>query len=679
MLCQRLKQQNGYILAGLLVVSALIPVVFLLLGTFSSNVSKGKHAVASNVTSTTLQVVAEQIIANAQDVDGDGKFEVYAVRGADSLPFLLSSSANDEWNQNVRYCAWDLGNKNTVNTTFTDNNVAPPLADLSFRLISGGPNKVMQTACSDIAAIGDDIVLNIFHRDISASLGAKPVIAVDEGSRTNAIDPWTKLLLHFEGTPGTKNITDSSIWNRGVVYGGNPVLSTAQKKIGNSSIYFDGSSYIAISYSPVAVSSVYNDDLDMGTEDFTIEYWEYRTNGANGRGVLTRTWDYSGYSPFFMGYANGGNLYFYASSTLSSWNVVNALYMGPVTLNQWVHYAIVRKGNTFWAYRNGVVVSGYSNWSSTSLVNFPKVGKNMVVGGILNNSANMFIGYIDELRITKGIARYVPYTNITPPSTELSGNDVFTCPLNGFQSKEQGVCNRQCVDPALKDAVLFVQSPPDIVSNGAQSFPDSSISNHAFGHGGGSFVVSNATAKFGGLSIYCNGTATPIQYVNNPDFDFGADDFTIDYWEYRTDATASRGTFQRQYSSVGYTPYMGGYSYNGNLQFYASSNWSSWDIANQRYMGPVTLNQWIHYAIVRSGNTFYIFRNGVQTDTWTSSLAFPAGTNHFEIGRYYNGSGNYAFVGYIDNFRITKGRALWTSNFTPPTTDYQRAVPCTRN
>ena len=101
---------------------------------------------------------------------------------------------------------------------------------------------------------------------------------------------------------------------------------------------------------------------------------------------------------------------------------------------------------------------------------------------------------------------------------------------------------------------------------------------------------------------------------------------------------------------------------------------SAYDIADGKTLGTIDYGQWNHFAITRKGNTFRTFKNGVQQDTWDSSedIKFPVqNTSSYiengldlSIGR---SQGNDYFYGYIDGLRYTKGEALYTSDFTTPT------------
>jgi hypothetical protein len=109
--------------------------------------------------------------------------------------------------------------------------------------------------------------------------------------------------------------------------------------------------------------------------------------------------------------------------------------------------------------------------------------------------------------------------------------------------------------------------------------------------------------------------------------------------------------------------YMGLPTNAGDIAFYASDG-TTYQISG---LGGGTVNNstWNHIAVTRSGSAFYMFINGVQTGStgsWAgaiSSTARPLYVGYNTSSAYYNG--------YIDDLRITKGVARYTSTFTPPT------------
>lgn len=172
--------------------------------------------------------------------------------------------------------------------------------------------------------------------------------------------------------------------------------------------------------------------------------------------------------------------------------------------------------------------------------------------------------------------------------------------------------------------------------------------------------VSSDQSKFGGKSLYFNGASAllfpPSTIV------YGDRDFTIDWWEYCT-GTNGMTRYSTMYDgssgmSVGYA----------GTDLYMARN-SAWDmLALTKTAFSVTVNQWVHWALVRNGNSVKTYRNGVQFASATVSGAVQAVTSQMCIGAH--GGGNYQyFHGYIDEFRISD-IARWTADFTPPSEPY---------
>jgi hypothetical protein len=178
----------------------------------------------------------------------------------------------------------------------------------------------------------------------------------------------------------------------------------------------------------------------------------------------------------------------------------------------------------------------------------------------------------------------------------------------------------------------------------------------------GGAAINTAKTKFGASSLFLNGTN---QYLTTSSsyFDFGSEDFTIDWWEYRTSNNGDNQPVFCRDNNVSYQAFLVGVcnSQHSNVSCFFSSDNSSWNItgATGKDMGPVILNAWTHYAVVRKGNNFYTFQNGTLQSTWYSSAALAGSTGVPGIGKY-NTQGY--FPGYIDEFRVSN-IARWTSDF----------------
>lgn len=203
------------------------------------------------------------------------------------------------------------------------------------------------------------------------------------------------LLLHMDGSNGSTTFTDSSSSALAVTVNGNAQISTAQSKFGGASALFDGASdYLTLSSSTAFL---------LGTQDFTIECW-VRLASTSGTQAIVTTADPTDAQGFYLGY-DAGNYLFLAGAS-ASWSV--NLTLGAPTLNTWQHLCAVRSGNTFTTYRNGVQQA-----TATSALSLTNTNNQIRVGGRANTS-QWFNGYVDEVRITKGVARYT--ANFTVPS-----------------------------------------------------------------------------------------------------------------------------------------------------------------------------------------------------------------------------------------------------------------------
>jgi hypothetical protein len=153
--------------------------------------------------------------------------------------------------------------------------------------------------------------------------------------------------------------------------------------------------------------------FDFGAGDFTIEMWVYPT--AVGQSSLTLLYckpNGSGYSGIILGQGVGAyTAVIYASSTGSTWNLASGVSAGTMTANAWNHVAVCRYGTNLYGFVNGVLGSTTSV-STTALVS---TTTQVSIGSSLGTANTYLTGYIDDLRVTKGIARYT--TNFTPPTT----------------------------------------------------------------------------------------------------------------------------------------------------------------------------------------------------------------------------------------------------------------------
>ena len=149
-------------------------------------------------------------------------------------------------------------------------------------------------------------------------------------------------------------------------------------------------------------------------------------------------------------------------------------------------------------------------------------------------------------------------------------------------------------------------------------------------------------------------------------------DFTVETWFYPT-ATPSNHEGIFCYGAHGSGNYLQLIYETTRLiryDIYASVGGGS---APNRGTTALSLNTWNHIALCRSGGNIRLYVNGTQehTEANSSDLNFPKPNNGFDvvavIGNRTGLSGYELNSAYLQDFRITKGLARYTSNFTPPT------------
>ena len=208
----------------------------------------------------------------------------------------------------------------------------------------------------------------------------------------------TSLLLNYTNA----GVIDNAMMNN-LETVGNAQISTTQSKWGGSSIALDGSGD--------ALSTPANINLAFGTGDFTIEMWVYGSTASNSSTV-------GGVWPRFFVLGTSQTAGCIESYVLSGTTIYVELFgSGSLTFtastllnSTWNHFAVTRSGTTLRLFVNGTQQT--SGTYSTNL-NLPATSSSWI--GAVSASVGNFNGYIDDLRITKGYARYT--ANFTPPDS----------------------------------------------------------------------------------------------------------------------------------------------------------------------------------------------------------------------------------------------------------------------
>jgi hypothetical protein len=396
---------------------------------------------------------------------------------------------------------------------------------------------------------------------------------------------------------------------------GNSQIDTSVKIMGDGSLECDGTGdWLLIPD---------NRNLQLRVSAFTIEFWVYLNTvgaavGLVGKGGASTGW--------LVSLTSTNNVRFtYTASTITSTSTLAA--------STWYHIAVVREGTG--TNQTRIYINGVQDGNGTVNVDFNQtepmyVGANRTAGEPLN-------GYIDDLRIT----RYPRYTGSFSP--------VASGP---FPSS---------MEPYQDSTVLLL---PGSGTNGAQNntFLDSSTNNFTITRSGnttqGTFTPFNRPDGYWGN--YFDGTG---DYLNTSStstaFDLSSGDFTLEAWIYLASLPSAYTIIISAASTAGV---------DGGFVF-------GIDSSNRPYIGngvvlgisgstAVSANTWVHIAAVKNGANLQFYTNGQANG---SAQAFsPNAAGFVYIGA--TPPGNDRITGYISNARVVKGTAVYTSNFTPPTT-----------
>ena len=327
-----------------------------------------------------------------------GSYPGYILRLDNGFP-LLGSSSNDltsstaaqlnAWNH-VAFVFDSSGNQsiylNGVRTATRTN--GPTTMDYSTNLIIGGDGTGTRNFFGYIAGARIIKQSTAYYSGATITVPTAPPTAV-----TN-----TSLLLNYTNA----GIYDATSKND-LETVGNAQISTTQSKFGGSSMYFDGNGDY------LYVAPAQNLPFLFGSGDFTVEGWIY-PSGVSGTQYIASLWGIVGqsdttYSSWILR-TNAANLEFVLQSGSTTTSITGS--GSGLTTNTWQHVAATRFGNTVRLFINGTQVVS-SSYSST--LNSPASA--FVVGLQLSNN-NTFTGYINDLRVTKGIARYT--ANFTAPT-----------------------------------------------------------------------------------------------------------------------------------------------------------------------------------------------------------------------------------------------------------------------
>ena len=419
----------------------------------------------------------------------------------------------------------------------------------------------------------------------------------------------TSLLTLQTNQPNNNNMfVDNSTNNFLITRNGNTTQGTFSPYPGTWSAYFDGTGdtlTLPASQTP----------LQPGSGDFTIEFWYYTSLVPNTYYTLFSYGTTGDVLRLFLFTTNAFRVFTGATLIITSADNVHQV-------NTWQHVALVRSGTTLTLYVNGVS-AGTSTSNSTNYV-----GNLTICYESINQ---VYYGYLSNFRIVKGTAVYTSaFTPSTTPLLPITNTTLLICNNNRF------------IDSSNYNYTITVAGDSNI-----QKFSP-------FG------IQTQPTPT--SYSVYFDGTGDYLTLPANAAFQFGTGDFTIEFWSNLSATGVDDGMFYEARSSgatsTGFALNSRGVAGGYRINFYTAG-------AANLTTNSVTYNTWNHIALTRSSGTVRIFLNGVidLTATINNNFTENPGVTIGQSLLYANSN----ITGYLSNFRVVKGTAVYTANFTPPT------------
>ena len=402
----------------------------------------------------------------------------------------------------------------------------------------------------------------------------------------------------------------------------------------------------------------------FGTGNFTVEYWLYPLSFSTTPTIFdTRLTEST---------SNGYSDYFNASGTFSLYINSSTIYTSSsaISLNAWTHIAITRSGTSLRVFLNGVqsgsTVTNSTNMSDTRCLVGINVGPSD--GSI---STAFYNGYISNLRAVKGTAVYT--SNFTPPTAPLTPVANTSLLLTASPQNPFG-------DSSSNNFTMTRNGTPRFNSIGPFYYPGNTSINLANTNnnpviGSNTNIITSTTSngvvmvtgEFDEVSmtpgsLRFDGSTGYLSVPYSSNFEFGSGDFTIEFWMYSS-GISNQGFMSFPHNAANYGQVL--FYAGATLQLYSSSDGINWDVANASSLGSINLNAWNHIAVSKSGSSIRTFKNGVLMATITFAGTFAGTYDRCWIG---DTAGNPHYNGLFSNIRVVKGTALYTANFTPPTT-----------
>jgi len=352
-----------------------------------------------------------------------------------------------------------------------------------------------------------------------------------------------------------------------------------------------------------------NSDFDLAGE-FAYEFWLYRTGSTSGtyQAILGSNGSGSNGLAFYITQSTGALGIFFSSFIIPG-------SAGDISDSKWHHVLLMRdSSDLLQLFIDGKRVSSSTNnttFTDNSSGGGTRIGYDISANGY-------FKGYLTDIRLIKGsTGEYSSGTSITVPTERLT---------------------------AITNTKLLIGG------------------NRIY-----EFLGTPTTASQKSLYFGTNSNNYLLNYGDQAALEFGTNSWTIEAWIYSTGTMSNAGIFSRGANgSFWHSLHMT----SASTIKYVLSNGAGQEWNYTSSGSTIPTNTWVHVALVRRFGTdikLYVNGTAIKTDTSNASTTLGDSTADFKIGfERFQGSGG-GFNGYISNFRFVNGTAVYTGNFTTPT------------
>jgi hypothetical protein len=387
-------------------------------------------------------------------------------------------------------------------------------------------------------------------------------------------------------------------------------FSPFELNVSYSTTTFGGSAYFDGTGDTLSIPS--STPNQFGSGDFTLETWYYCTGSIStaNQYLFFRRTTASSIGLIFQINSSKLNLLAGDSNT-SAWEV-NLSSTTTLVVNNWYHLAMSRSGTTWRIFVNGVLEASATPASFT----IAEETANITVG-------NNIDGFLSNWRAVKGTAVYT--SNFTPPVAPVIAISGTAILLN--------FTNAGVFDNAMMNNYQTV----------------------------GNASLSTSVVKYGNSSISFDGTGDWLNIVltTNNLFAFRLGNFTVELWFNGNSVASGNLVDFRPASTNGAYPMI--YLSGGQLRYWVNG-------ADRITGGSLSTGTWYHIAVCRSGNSTKMFLDGIQVgSTYTDNNTYLTADVPLIGASAFFRDGSAAINGYVTDFRVSKGVARYTDNFTPPT------------